>query len=428
MKTNIDSIIEGQKKVFDLWAETTKSMAETLAGGMPKDSGKDYWNEWLENQKKYWDAIIHSGNLQNAFQGSPDEMRKWAEAQTDFAKKWMEFYNENASKYGFKSPGLSMDNTAMKSWQQWMEQNNPWIQQNITKNLPFTQQWNLHNFKDLYESFTHYWEYLSKMIEFGMTEWDAIGRFVTPDAYREIVGKFMGYKPAKNVDELIKQTNEVFERYIKLFSQYQVNKDWPDQWTKMTQAIMEGHPAASYTTLLEINQNIKNGIDKFYNLAGEGREVEITRILKDIQFTYIAFILRSLELQTKVYEVSQPALSKTLEILSKEYQANKVAPDFQLFFNQYINNLETALLKLMNGSEYAVLQGELSKLAASLKGKMGKVFELTLEGTPFLMKTFSDEVAKEMAALRKRIRDLELRLSKVDHPVAKTKTKSTEKA
>ena len=428
MKTNIDSILEGQKKVLDLWAETTRNMADAFAGGIPKETPTDYINEWVSSQKKYWDAILHNGNLENAFERAPEDMRKWAEVQTEYAKKWMDFYNENARKYGFNNSTFDQLLKSAKPiadpWQQWMEQNQVWLQTNVLNNLPFSQQFQLKNYKDLYETFSHYWESISKMIEFGMTEWDSIGRFITPDAYREMVGKFMGYKPAHNADELIKQANEVFEKYIEAFRQYGVQKDWPDHWTKMSHAFTEGHPADVYKTLLEVSQNIKNGVDKFYNIAGQGKEVEISRILKDIQFTYIAFILKSLELQTKVFEVSQPVLSNTIEAFSKEYQKSKSIPDFQLFFNQYLNDLEKSLIDLMEGKVYAILQGELSKLAAILKGKMDKIFELSLEGTPFLMKSFSDEVAKEMAALRKRIRDLEMRLSQFDHPVQK-KTKTT---
>lgn len=429
MKTNIDTILEGQKKVLDLWAETTRNMADVFAGGIPKDAPNNYWNEWLENQKKYWDAILNNGNLNNAFERAPEDMRKWAEAQTEFSKKWMEFYVENARKYGFKDHAFEeMFQTVkpeMKSWQAWLDQNNDWVKKNVLKNLPFTQQFHFHNFKDLYESFSHYWEYLSKMIEFGMTEWDAIGRFITPDTYREMIGKFMGYKPAKDAEELIKQTNEVFDKYVDLYRQFSMNRDWPANWSKMAGAYREGHPAEVYNTLMDISQNIKQGVDRFYNMAGQGKEGEIIRMLKDIQFTYIAFILRSLQLQTKVFEVSQPALSKTLETLNKEYKESRILPDFQKFFNEYLNILESALIDLMEGKVYAELQGELSKLAATLKGKMDQLFELSFEGTPFMMKSFSNEVAKEMAALRKRIRDLEMRLSEFDHPVATAEKKKS---
>lgn len=431
MKTNIENIMEGQKKVLDLWAETTRNMADAFAGGLPKDTPNTYWNEWLQNQKKYWDTILNSGNLNNAFERAPEEMRRWAETQTEYAKKWMEFYNANAQKYNFNDTvfdqWLNAAKPEVKPWQQWIDQNNDWMQKNVLQNLPFTQRFHFSNFKELYESFSHYWEYLSKMIEFGITEWDAIGRFITPDSYREMIGKFMGYKPAKNTDELIKQTNEVFEKYIDLFKQFRIDKDWQGSWTKMATAYREGHPGEIYNTLLDINQNIKQGVDKFYHLAGQGREGEIVRLLKDIQFTYIAFILRSMELQTKVFEVSQPALSKTLELLNTEYKESKELPDFQKFFNEYLNTLETDLIDLMEGKVYASLQGELSKLAATLKGKMDQLFELTFEGTPFMMKSFSNEVAKEMAALRKRIRDLELRLSEFDHPAETDKTTSKKK-
>jgi len=420
MKTNFDTILESQKKVLDLWAETTRSMADAFAGGIPKDRPNEFWNDWLTNQKKYWDTILNQGNLDSAFQSAPEDMKKWADIQTDFAKKWMQFYAENAGKYGFKNSSfdefIQNPNAQNSSWQEWVEKNNAWIQKNILHNLPFTQQMHFRDFKDLYKSFNQYWEYLAKMIEYGMTEWDAIGRFITPESYREMIAKFMGYRPAKDVDELIKQTNEVFEKYMDFIKHLSVNQNWPVNWTKMSTALRDGHPTDLYSTLHDITYNVKQGVDRFYNLAGQSKEAEILRLLKDIQFTYVAFILKSSEFQTKVYEVSQPALSQTLEMLNEEYQANKSAPEFHHFFDRYLNTLESALISLMQSKNYAKLQGELSKLAANLKGKIDQLFELGYDNTPFMMKSFSNEVAKETAALRKRIRDLELRLSEFDHP------------
>ena len=425
MKTSFDTLLEGQKKAFDLWSETTRKMADTFAGGLPKEQASDVMNEWLENQKKYWDTILNAGNLKNAFERAPEDMKKWAEAQTEFAKKWMEFHQENSKQYGLKKEDFERffrsENEAVKSWQNWMEQNSDWVQRNIMNNMPFSQQYHLRNFKDLYESMSHYWDYLHKMIEFGMTEWNAVGRIITPESYRELIGKFMGFKPVKDVEEWIKQSNEIFEKYTEIFRETSMTDDWNNLWTQLSSAYREGKPIHPFQGLQDINLHIKDAFDRFYNMAGQGREVEMARELKDIQFTFLAFIIRGIEIQTKVYEASQPALTQAMDKLYHGYQKDKVMPDYHTFFNEYVNQLEITLLELMKGKEYASLQGDLSKLAAILKGKMDHLYELAFTDTPFLMKSFSNEVAKEMAALRKRIRDLEMRLSQVDHPVAEKK-------
>ena len=142
MKTSFDTLLEGQKKAFDLWSETTRKMADTFAGGLPKEQASDVMNEWLENQKKYWDTILNAGNLKNAFERAPEDMKKWAEAQTEFAKKWMEFHQENSKQYGLKKEDFERffrsENEAVKSWQNWMEQNSDWVQRNIMNNMPFS--------------------------------------------------------------------------------------------------------------------------------------------------------------------------------------------------------------------------------------------------------------------------------------------------
>ncbi|MCB0656518.1 MAG: hypothetical protein KDC57_10305 [Saprospiraceae bacterium] len=425
MKTNIDTLLEGQKKAFDLWTETTRKMADAFAGGLPKEEPTGVLDEWLDNQKKYWDAILNTGNLKNAFERAPEDMKKWAEAQTEFATKWLEFYQEFAGHYGMKNEDLKRffkaENLTVKSWQEWMDKNNEWVQKNILDNMPFSQQFHLRNFKDLYESMGRYWDYFNKMIEYGITEWNSVGRIITPDAYRDIIGKFIGFKPVKDVEDWIRQTNELFEKYIEFYKETGITQDWTDLWTKMSSAYRDGKSVEGYQGLLDLNQHMKEGLDRFYHLAGKGKEVEMGRELKEIQFTYLAFIIRSMEIQTRVFEVSQPALTQTLDTLYHAYQQDKKMPDYHTFFQEYVNQLEKSLIQLMEGVDYATMQGELSKLAAVLKGKMDHLYELAFDGTPFLMKSFSDEVAKEMAALRKRIRDLEMRLAKVDHPVNEKK-------
>lgn len=409
MKTQFDTIIEGQKQMWDFWADATKKMGE---------------------------AITKSDN-QFVPSEAPESVKEWAEMQKKFAQNWVDLYTNNVEKMGLKttgSDGVSTMKENMDQWAKWVKENQEWVRDNLLSRLPFVQQYHYKSFSELYEDLYRHWEPLRKMMEVGIYRWDGMERFFAPETYRELVGKFMGFKPAKDINDLINQANEAFETYLKWGQNTPIaHSDWANPWKAWTDRMTETTGNPLFKAVLDVNQTVRNGLESLYNVAGQSREIEMARVIKDIQFAYAAFLLKTTELQSMVYNAGQFALPDTLKYYHEEFNKNKQLPDYQTFFSRYTNDLENYMIEVLHSNEYSTLQNEVAKTGIQVKSKLDKLVELAFADFPFLMNSHADEIGKEAAALRKKVRQLEARLAKLEQPngvsssTTTTKKKTTKK-
>lgn len=435
MTTPFENIFEAQKKVVDAWSETAKKITENLVnGGKEKKDESDFWTDWLKTQATAWEDMMTKKNYEQAFANAPEQMKKWAEAQTRLARQWMDFYHENASKFGFKSPEMDryfqsdFFTKNMKNWQEWTAKSTDRTMEMLMGKLPFSQQFHLENFKLLFESMQGHWQQMQKMMEFGITDWRGIGQFLPFEKYSEMIGRFMGFKPAKDLEEMMEQSNAMFEKYLKqLQESTDTAGEWMEKWQGLGTQLSLGQFNAIFPAAMEINQEVRDGMDKLYHLAGNGQEVKAAHVVNDLRFAYTAFLVKTAEMQMQVYEASKGVLPAAFKAFAEEMKNEEASPDFQSFFAKYINLLEASLLELMETKEYASMQGELAKSAANVKGKVDELTELAFENTPFLTNTFAKEMATENAALRKKIRAVEARLRALENADATGKKASPAK-
>lgn len=415
MKTQFETILEGQKKVLDLWSDTAKKMAEGfIPTSAAKSAIKDPWTAWSESMQSYWEEVMKTDSLKDAMDRAPEEMKMWAKAQTEFAEKWMEFYRSNAEKLGFKTPELKAWNNTewwkdgQKFWNEWLANGKNWTNQDWLKQNPWAANLKIEQFNDLYKAMGQYWQQIEKLIEFGISGWEGLRNYISPKAYEDIINKLMGYKFTGNVEDMVSQVNHFFDKYLDMYkSGSDSGQDWINNWKKMTEEFNSGQLGQSLNTVLVMQKTIKDGLDRIYHLGGNTNEAELARAINDLRYIYTAFLVRNAELQSMVLEASRPALPATLKSYYEEYKENKSIPDYKTFFTRYIHHLENDLVKLMESKEYAITQGELAKANAMIKNKLNQLMELSFKGTPFLMNSFADEVARELASLRKKVRDLE---------------------
>ena len=91
------------------------------------------------------------------------------------------------------------------------------------------------------------------------------------------------------------------------------------------------------------------------------------------------------------------------------------------------------MIEVLHSNEYSTLQNEVAKTGIQVKSKLDKLVELAFADFPFLMNSHADEIGKEAAALRKKVRQLEARLAKLEQPngvsssTTTTKKKTTKK-
>lgn len=390
MKTQFDTILEGQKQVWDFWTDATKKIGEAFKVTEKSDVPNEGVNPFAE----------------------------WTKIHSKIAQEWADLYAKTGEKLDaekLRSNAQSPINAAMDNWTKWIEESEEWIRESLKTLMPLTQQLHYQNFTDLYNDLYKYWEPMRKMMEMGIYRWEGIDRFFSPKAHQDIVSKFVGFMPPTDVNEIIKQATEAFENFLKWG---QKGFDFNPDWTNFN---------SFYRSGLEVNQAVRQGLDSWFNIAGQGKEVEIARAIKDIQLGYAAFLLKTTELQSMVLKAGQFALPDTLEQFYETFLKSKELPNYEDFFAKYTNNLEGYLIEVLHSDNYSKLQSEVAKTGIQVKAKLDKLVELLFSGLPFLMSSHADEIGKETAALRKKIRQLEARLAKLEKPNGVSNSASAKK-
>ncbi len=428
MKNPWDAIIENQKKVLDFWSGMSEQMAAATSSngnGKKTDAGNEMFSKWMEQQKTIWDQMTKSAvNPQDALAHMPDQLKQWTEMQQQFTEQYMTLYKENALKMGLPMPqmdmGAFMPNRIMeenfKNWKNWSQGGDKWMRDQMMGKLPFNMQPHYANFLEFFDDVHRYWEPFSRMIQNGIFDKEMVEKYFAREAYLKVVNQLMGFKPIGNVTELVDSVNGYFDKMLNQFG------DETSKWNTVSEtwrSKMGDFFSGSHVPLLQfgndINNRLRDQLTPFFNISAQGRQTEIAKLLRDIQFGYISFILKTSELQTKVYDAGQFVLPDLLRTYYEEYQKTKETPDFQAFLHKYINELEESILTVLNADEYSKLQSEIAGLGASIKSMSDKAGELMLADLPFLTRSEGDDFAKEAAAMRKKVRSLEQRIEALEN-------------
>ena len=414
-------MIENQKKAFESWKEWTDQWMKSMPGMTPPASGKDFFVPWMDMQRKWWEETMNAGKMKETTGQMPDQWKEWMDMQAQTSEKWMDFYRDQAKNFGITAPGFSSFTKApftemgAKQWQTWMEESNKWIKENMLDKIPNNMKPHYQNFTVLYDEMAKFWEPFQQLIQFGSFSKNTTDQFFSPEAYRRIVGLFLGFKPVENLAKMVEDVNSFFEDYISSLQKMTPGtQHFADNWMRFFRdwGRQTGHPGLQ--AVAEITNMVEKGVNTLYHVAGPGEELAMAKLLKDIQFAYTGFLLKSSELQQVLMDAGQFALPDTIKAYYDEFQKTKKLPNYNEFFNRYANHLENYLLEVLESDEYSVLQADVSKTGIAVKAKMDELVELAFHDMPFLMKSFADEVARENTSLRRKIRELETRLYAVE--------------
>lgn len=437
MSNAFDSILENQKKVYDYWTDFTKKAVSGMNGTSPKsETPADLIKAYFEEQKSLFEDLTKTTDPKEALEKSPENFKKWVAIQTDFADRWLKVTRENAEKMGIKTPQYDMPKeplaameNGIKQWSDWSKQANDWIKSNVLSKMPAEMQGHYKNFSTSYADLYKYWESFSKMIQFGATQKEVIEKYFSADAYKGFIDKFMNFKGIGNVNEVLENANNFFEEYIAAVGKLAPSgADLNQNWKKMLEQFASSDLSPLFKVTLDLNNQLQHNSQPLFNIA-EGKEAKAAKVLRDIQFAYTAYVVKTADMQTKVYQAGSTVLPDVLKGYYESAKEGAQLPNYQDFYTQYINALEKAILVVLQSSEYSVLQSDVAKTGVTVKAKYEELVELLLSDMPFVMKSQIDDVALENATLRKKLRDLESRLAKIEkaESPAKEAPKASEK-
>lgn len=416
---------DAQKKAFDEWMALSQKTMESFSAKKSAGSGGDMTEEPAKLLQDYFSRLqnVFAGSLnmqdpKEALQNAPAQFQKWMEVQNEFAAGWAKLYKEQSAKYGLKVPdtewpaaGKEAFEKGIKTWQEWLQQTDSWLQGGILSKIPENMQGHYKNFASSYSDLYRYWNEFEKMIRMGITQKEIIDQYFSPKAYQSFINKFMNFKPVANPDELIAESKKYFDRHIALLSNLSPDASAAGNfWKTKSEEFSASNFSPLYKAVLDLNRLMKNEMNIGFHFLEEGKETKAAKILRDMQFCYTVYVVKTAELQTKVYQAGSTALPTVLEEYYNGFKTQQQVPEYRAFFEKYVSALETRMDTVLHTKEYSVLQAEIAKASVELKAKYNELCELFLSDSPVVTRSQMDEMAQDNATLRTKLRSMEEKL------------------
>ncbi|MCF8237002.1 MAG: hypothetical protein K9I85_02500 [Saprospiraceae bacterium] len=404
-------------KTGDFW-KAWQDSAKAFSG--QSQPATDPVKEWWSQQEKFWKEAMEktTGILGN----QPDLAKQWQDMQGNFMKQWTDMAKSSMSNPSTMGAGSS------DMWKQFAQQTETWYADAFKNKLPEQLRPHFQTYMDMYKMFTSQWENIQGMIKNGLVEPKMIWQMINPVQYGDAIGKVMGFKPMKDLDEVTRQANRFFEQLrnaaMKMFPAAE------EQVLEMNEAFNNWSNQQSdqfFPFLNGVQEVMKQNLEPYFHLSGDDNQTEVLRSLKEMQFSYLAYLHHSAKLQKMVLDAGATVLPAMMQEARDTFGKEEEMPTFDTFFKTYMDRLENAILETMQTDAYTTTQNEV--LASGAKSKMiyDEMLENIFKDWPFMTKREADDLAKEAAQLRRRVRDLETRMANVPTSMNGTATKVSSK-
>ncbi|MEM6299214.1 MAG: poly(R)-hydroxyalkanoic acid synthase subunit PhaE [Bacteroidota bacterium] len=425
-----EQFVDTQNKIFDAWTTTSKQMVESFAPQEGTEKSKEIFDAWWNDQRKIVQEIINPGSPEDAIKNAPNQMQKWMESQMKFMEKLTDFYKSMAKDAGQSTmiPAFAKENYT--KWQDFMVGNAKTMAEALKGHVPAGVTAQMESWTKTYTDMFAQWDSITDMIQNGAKNAQMMGGWNSPfsmEAYQKMTNQMMGMNPA----DQMKKSADFFDQYFKqAVSNFQSFGDTSNSTFESMQASLKQLPMMpNFTFFDNVNSAMQTALDKSFaplsNFNHKGDSAEVIQIMKEVPKAYSNFVVKSAEMQNHVYQGAQKALPMTVEHFTEAYEKDKSLPSYDEFFKAWVAKMEAEITKVFESKEYAKLQNEVNKSSMTIRQQMDKMTELAFANTPFTTRSEADDLAKELAALRKKVRELERKLEAAPTPEVTAPVKKT---
>lgn len=395
------------------------------------DIQQEMLDQWLEFSRKLIQPVKEEKSSRASEKkdkkGSAVSPTDWPKAMMDFYQHWMKDQKELTGKWwnafgemsGAPDPYFSgfdfskiMEEGA-KFWKGWAEQSEKFwpfgeAGTDMKGKFPF-----LEGYSNWMSTWYDFWKPRTEhLMAMGYDE-DFINRYFSVTGFRDFMKKFHDIYPAETWTVFLDRSDKAFDQYIKFLSDIDLPFDeMAAFWDKM----LVRFTPLDEVPLFRLGNNIHHYLEvmanPFYAIAGTPKLLRTQKVFRDIQFYYLSFVLKNAQLRGKLLESSMAVLPETVKVYIEDYEASGKTPAGMEFFQHYIDNLDKHLKKLLASDDYGRIQNEVARMGVTLKSKMDELIELSVEGLPLMTKSDEDDIAKEIEALRVKLRELSNRQKK----------------
>lgn len=362
---------ETQKQMMDNWVSMSKNISEAFQPkGSNGDAPKLPFTDWYQKQQEFLEKSMNPAEAQKLFRESADSYRKTMQDQMD----------------------------------QWVKMTNQMLAQQGQAFMPFSAMPRIHQISDAYQELAKYWDPILGMIRDGMPAPAKLNEWLRPEAYQGMLTKLMEFNMPESVKEMADQATKLFTDY----SQWVAG-----QTTGFTGSfpMNTGLPAWDNNPFMKLMTDIQHRVETqlvpVTSMFNMGRRGEMVQLVLDAQREYVNYVMSASAIQAQMFQAGQKAMPETVEQLRKTYLETNQLPDFDTFFNTFTGILEHHLVTLFETESYSKLQNDMAVAGVKIKNRMERFMEYTFEGSPFTLRSETDELAKELQSLRRKVRMLE---------------------
>ena len=395
---------EIQQEMLDQWLEFSKRIFQPFQEeNKTRASGKKGKKESLVSPTDWPKAMA-------------EFYQHWMKDQEEVVRKWWKAFGEmsGAPEPYFSAPDFSkaMEDGA-RFWKTWTAQAEKfWPFGNAEKGkgsaYPF-----LEGYSNWLSAFYEFWKPRTEQLRAMGYEEDIISKYFSGDAFQELMKKLHGAYPAETWSAFLNRTDKAFDTYIEFLNDIDLPFDeMAAFWDKMLVRLTPMDEVPLFRLGNNIHHYLEIMANPFYAIAGTPKLLRSQKLLRDIQFNYLSFVIKNMELRGKLLESSMAVMPETIRNYIETYESSGETPAGIDFFQHYIDNLERHLKKLLASEDYGRLQNEVARIGVTLKSSMDQLVELSVEGLPLMTKSDEDDIAKEIEALRVKLRQLGQRQKK----------------
>jgi hypothetical protein len=388
MKTGFQEMIESQREMLAQWQEFNQQMFQSFWNVKPSTPP-------AKNKKKGQETKSSDAAAVNALAGTGEQ---WLEMMEKMTRQGWQTYMEMTGlqkKNGKRLEANKMWEDLIRFWTDWAEKglaqpkmDNPtqWWRENY---MPWMNQW------------VKMWE-----TAVGFSSLDD-KHPASVNALRQSVFGLLQSYPADQWCHLLSTYNQQLEDYINVVEDIDLPFDeMAASWEKML-ATFTPRENLPFSVLGEsANKYVEAFIYPLYGVVEPPQIMAHFKYWYAVQYYLMSFLIRNIELRGKVLEASLSAWPEALQACGKHFEQNGAAPSIFDFYEEFFNQLEEDLYRLMKSKDYIQVQEKIVETMVTLKSNLNKWFELGSSTLPLVTQSDMDDIAQELEALRVKIRKM----------------------
>jgi hypothetical protein len=427
-----EQLAENQQKMMDSWTDYSKKVMDSFQGkDEPAQTSQELFSEWFSKQREVMQKAIQPETPQVAMSSAVDHYKRMMDVQLEYTQKWMEM-NQNQMQNmvpGENNDWMQMFTNSNKMLEEWVSQTNQMIRNQMMPSMPFSMMPRMNSIGSAYQDMYKYWDQISKSIQTGMATQNMIKNWLSPDAYQAMLGKLTDFNLSETMKTAAEHATTMFTDYGNWLSEQ--TSGFTQNFPKSSTMSADANP------WMQLMSEMQSRMDKTYaplTMMNPGKQSQMIELVREAQSEYINFAIKGTEFQVRIFEAGQKALPEAINAMAEQYKKEEKLPEYDAFFNTFVSLLETYLVDMFETEEYASLQNQMAMAGVKVKNRMDKYMELMFEGAPFTRRSETEELVKEVAELKRKLRTVEKSLKAAEAtpapaaPAASTsssKTKST---